>query len=529
MHLGASTGRTLVVATAVVALSLGACRTSTDDVTRWAATSQGPKKLTAVLTHEKYPLDLRVEAAVALIGMKPRSGRRVGIQGGDDQPGLIAALGQLPPATRSALIAELVPRLEAEMKKPRPKPQGNEAPVDPGIPFKDAAFAILTENGGSLLTDPALRERLRSAIARFVTTNFAERLDDSSQLYGVEQVMRELKAEGVRPLPAQMTLGAAKLDRMVDLIADFGDEPTKLAAGQRLVAIAKETASPAWIQQKTPVVEAANKASKLVVKPEDLKKQVLQYQEEEVLRVMTSMKRLGTRPVVDYLLQTAEDKQKSERLRSSALVALQNKLDKSNPAHVDALLAIAGGGPEVKDEMRDAALQRVGEFPRPMVLEKLYVLFDNPNWRVRWVAAGLVLRMSDTPDLESFFARLSKVRGMSINEPLRYGALLSAMKGPPSPAEVAAKYAAPPYSAQVRTSALGYYYAVGTRADLPKVQAYEQDKTRVPSCAKDARDCEWKCDVRAGDKSETKDIATIGDFVSFCIKPAMESRPGGKT
>ena len=47
------------------------------------------------------------------------------------------------------------------------------------------------------------------------------------------------------------------------------------------------------------------------------------------------------------------------------------------------------------------------------------------------------------------------------------------MKGPPPPAEVAAKYAAPPYSAQVRTSALGYYYAVGTRADLPKVQTYD--------------------------------------------------------
>jgi len=117
------------------------------------------------------------------------------------------------------------------------------------------------------------------------------------------------------------------------------------------------------------------------------------------------------------------------------------------------------------------------------------------------------------------------VRGMSINEPLRYGALLSGMKGPPPPAEVAAKYAAAPHSAQVRTSALGYYYAVGTRADLPKIQAYEQDKTRVPSCLKDAKDCEWKCDV----KSETKDIATIGDFVNFCIKPAMEARPGGKT
>ena len=177
---------------------------------------------------------------------------------------MIAALAQLPPATRNALVAKLVPRLEAEMKNPRPKATaGQEAPADTAVPYKDAAFALLTHNGGALVTDPALREPLRVAIAHFTTTNFAERLDDSSQLYGVEQVMRELKADGVRPLPAMMTIGAAKVDRMAELVADFGDESTRVLASQRLVAIAQETASDAWLKQKAPLVEAANKASKL--------------------------------------------------------------------------------------------------------------------------------------------------------------------------------------------------------------------------------------------------------------------------
>jgi hypothetical protein len=529
MKLGASTGRALATVTVLAALALGACRTSTEDVNRWAATSQGPKKLVAVLTHEKYPLELRVEAALALIRMKPRSGRRVGIQGSDEQIGLIAALAQLPPATRNALVAELVPRLEAEMKKPRPKPTpGQEAPIDTAVPYKDAAFALLTHNGGSLVTDPALREPLRTAIAHFTTTNFAERLDDSTQLYGVEQVMRELKADGVRPLPAMMTIGAAKVDRMAELVADFGDERTRFLASERLVAIAQETASDAWLKQKAPLVEAANKASKLNPPPDQFKKQLAQYQEEELLRVMSSMKRLGGKPVVEFLLRFAEDASKKEKLRSAALVALQGKLDRTSAAHADAVLTIAGAA-ETPDSVRDAALQRVAEFPRQMVLDKLYGMFDHENWKVRWVAAGLILRMSDTADLEVFFNRLGKVRGMSISEPLRYGGLLASMKGPPSPAEVSEKYSRAPYPAPVRTSALGYYYAVGTRADLPKVEAYERDRTHAPTCKKDSKECEWKCEVTGAGSRETKEIVTLGDFVTYCIKPAMEARSGGKT
>lgn len=530
MSLGASTGRTLAAATLVAAIALGGCRTSQEDIERWASTAQGPRKLVAVLTHDKYPMELRVEAALALIRMKPRAGRRVGIQGTDEQVGLIAALAQLPPGTRSALIAQLLPRLEAEMKKPRPKSlPGREPALDPAVPFKDAAFALLTHDGGSLVTDPAVRQRLRAALVNFTTTDFAARLDDSTQLYGVEQVMRELKADGVRSLPAMMTAGAPKVERMVELVADFGDEPTKLAASQRLVAIAEETASPAWLSQKAPLVEAANKASKIKPpSPEQFKKQLEQYQEEELLRVMTSMKRLGGRPVIDFLLRQAQDGTKSEKLRSAALVALQGKLDRSSGRHADAVLAIAGAQ-DTPDTVRDAALQRVGEFPREMVLEKLYGLFDHDNWKVRWVAAGLVLRMGDTTELDAFFTRLGKVQGMSINEALRYGALLAAMKGPPSPAEVSDKYARPPHPAPVRTSALGYYYAAGTRADLPKIEPYERDRARAPSCKKESKECEWKCEVVSGGKQETKEIETIGDFVTYCIRPAMEARPGGKT
>src|SRR5688572_21727694 len=69
----------LCVATAAAGLGSSGCRVNEDDVHRWENTLHGPDKLRAVLLHDKYDNALRVEAAMSLIRMKPRSGRRVGI------------------------------------------------------------------------------------------------------------------------------------------------------------------------------------------------------------------------------------------------------------------------------------------------------------------------------------------------------------------------------------------------------------------------------------------------------------------
>lgn len=524
MHLGAPLGRALGAAIMVTALGIGGCRTSNDDVHRWANTAQGPRKLLAVLTHDKYPLELRVEAALSLISMKPRAGRRVGIQGSDDQPGVVDALAQLPPAARNAIIGRLVPRLLEEMKRPLPVAQaGQPAPTDPSVPYKDAAFALLTHNSGSLLADPAQVAALRDALASWSSTNFAERLDDSSQLYGIEQMMRELRADGVRSLPTLIAPGAPKIDQLAGLIADFADPQTKLTASQKLVAVAKEVNSENWIKQKAPSVEAANRASKLNPTPEQFRKQLVQYQEEELLRVFASMKKVGGKPVVDYLLAFTQDKNESEKRRATAMAALQGNLDPKNPAQAEVPLQLAASN-DTPDQLRDVAFARVGEFPRQMILGKLYSFFKTDNWKVRWVAAELILKTSDTSELPEFFSKLGQADGFSITEPLRYGALIAAMKGSPPPVEVVDKYATPSHQVQVRMSALGYYFEKGTKADLRKVDQYASDKQKAPTCKESAKECEWKCEVTSGDKRETKDITTLGEFVTYCIKPAMEAR-----
>jgi hypothetical protein len=512
----------IVLLGALAATSAG-CRTDTGNIQAWGSKSQGPRKLVAVLTHEKYSTDLRIEAALMLISMKPRGGRRIGIQGTDEQPGLIDALAQMQPAARTAIVSRLVPKLEEEMLKPLPAAQAGQAVADPTIPYKDAAFALLTHEDGALLTDEALRKSMKTTLASWTATNFADRLDDTSQMFGMEQVLRELKADGVRSLPDLIMPGANKIDRVSQMISDFGDDATKAKASEKLVAVAKEVNSETWIKQKAPGVEAANKASKMSPTPDQFKAQLAQYQEEELLRIFTSMKKVGGKPVVSYLLAFAQDKSQPEKRRGAAMAGLQGNLDKKDTAQAAAVLAVAGAS-DTPDSVRDVALQRVGEMPRALVIEKLYDLFKDPNWKVRWVAAELVLKMSETPQLPEFFSKLSQADNMAITEPLKYGQLLSTMKGTPPAADVAEKYAGTGHSVQDRLTALGYYYTVGTIADLPKIAGYSSDHTATPKCKADAKDCDWKCDVQTDKGSETKEVTTLGEFVEHCVKPAMEKR-----
>ena len=522
----------LSAASLALAVGLGSvttgCRTTTEDVHRWANTAQGPRKLIAVLTHQKYPADLRVEAAMTLIRMKPRGGRRIGIQGSDEQPGLVDALAQLPRTDRAKLIDRLVPALAAEMKKPPPKAQsGQPNTADTSFPYKDAAFALLTHDGGSVIAEESNRRALRDALREWASADFANRMDESSQIYGLEQVLRELKADGVRSLPELIDPGARRIDRIADLVAELGDQPTKLRASQRLVQVAQEVASPRWIQQKAPAVEAANKASKLNPTPEQFRAQLETYQEEELLRVFASMKKVGGAPAVDYLLAFAQDEHNPEKRRAAALAALEGKLDKNNSRHAEIALAIASAK-DTPDVVRDIALLRVGEFPRKVVVSKLYELFGHENWKVRWVAAELVLKMSGPEHVDEFMEHLGTAKGLAITEPLRYGALIGALKGSPAPKELIDKYLQPDHPVQARLSAFGYYYDVGTQEQLPTIEPYLEDRAKVEGCREGAQDCEWKCTVGEGAQQETKDITTVGEFVRYCVKPAMEKRKAQK-
>lgn len=502
-------GSKLVAPWVLVVLGLSAntgCRTSEENIERWANTQQGPTKLVAVFTHDKYDLGLRTYAAMTLVGMRPRGGQRVGLDA------LLEALAKLPPAERTKLVAELVPAFVQRLGQPA------TGETDETVPFKDAAYSLIADEGAPLIEDPAQQAKLKEALAGWAMADFSRRMDAPQQKVGMQQLLRTLGPTSVKGLPSLIKPGEPKIDRMAALVAEIGDAEAKAATSKALVEVGKQVASDAWLAEKTPQLKKANEESGITVDDKRFALQLTAYQEEELIRVFSSMKRVGGVAAADYLLAFAADGARPEKQRAAAIAALEGNINKSNPDHVAKILEIAGAD-ATPDMVRDLALRRVGELPRELVIQRLYGLFKHSNWKVRWLSAELILKMSEAKHISEFLAEVGKVTSMSISEPLRYGKLLGELQGA-SENDFKA-YLAPTNSAAVRVSALGYYYSLGFAGQVPTVEPFAADLQKVPACTKDAKDCEWKC--------ADKEIVTVGDYVTHCIKPAMQARQQAPT
>lgn len=504
-------------------LGVVGCRVNEDDIHRWESTAHGPDKLRAVVYHDKYEYPLRVEAAVSLIRMKPRQGRRIGINI------MVDALASVAPESRQVIVASLVPAIIGELKKPPPIAQaGQPAPPDASFAFKDAAFAMLTNDRTVIIADEGLKQSLKAALVDWCTADFEHRLENRSQAYGMEQVLRYIGSGGVVGLPKLMTRDAKRLDALAGMVAELGDEKTKLAASQALVAITQHILSDDWLKVKKPELELANKNSKLEPTEKQFAAQLAAYQDESLMRSFSSLRKVGGRPAVDFLLDFAAKKEQSDKRRQAALAALEGRLDRNDAEDIKRIFLIASS--DAPDVVLDMAFRRVGEMPREQVVDKLYELFKTDKWKVRRAAAATVLRMSTLKNVDEFMAKLpdgAQAKGYAMPESITYGALLHDLKEG-KPLDAIQKYFTSGTGVQ-RTVALSYWFSYGTKADVGQVQPLTGDGTKVPVCETDT-DCKWSCEVAkegAADPSkdrESKEIKTVGDFIKYCILPAMQER-----
>ena len=500
------------------------CRTTESDVHRWGETQNGPKRLEAVITYGKYSDQLRTEAAMTLVRMRPRNGKRVGLEGGDDpeQRGLLAVLSSLDKDERVRIVTLMLPSIETGMKLPPADRVTRRA--DESYPYKDAAHALLTHDKGSLVTNEEVRRRLESAISDWVAVDFAGRMDEPSQIYSMDQVLRYLGSRGVKRLPELIVPGATKLDRIAEFVSELADASTKLQASENLVAVANHVTSAKWLAERAPIVQKANQESKLNPTEKQFKEQLESYQDEELIRLLSTMKKIGGRPVVNYLLAFASTATNSDKRRIAAVAALEGNIDRSDPKQVETLFALAGAE-SMPDGVRDLVIRRVSELPKKLVISRLYGLFASDNWRIRFGPADLALRMSDASEVPEFMAKLAVVKTMAMAEPLTYGSTLNEVKGVDPPRAMASRYIGLENSIPARLTALSWYFRFGTASDLERLKGFQDDKGKVPPCGKDAKDCEWKCDVRiAEQKTESKDITTVGEFVRHCVIPEIERR-----
>jgi hypothetical protein len=296
------------------------------------------------------------------------------------------------------------------------------------------------------------------------------------------------------------------------------------------VALAKAIDSKGWIDKQTVIVQKADDDQKQKVTKEQLQKQVMSYQDQELTKVFSSMKRIKGRSVVEYLIQFAVNANNSSDRRKTALAALEGGVDKGNAADVERIFSIAKDD-NTPDDVRDVAFNRLGELPKEQVIPRLYTLFQPKKWKVRWVAAQQVLKMITSRQIPEFMSHLPTTGAVKMgqSEPLMYGALLAKMepgKGDPKVRDVLAPYLTSK-DLGPKLTALGFFYQ-GRKADRPAVSAKEGDTQPVPKC--DPTDeCGWQCELpkpgTAPEKNETeaKTIVTVGDFARDCIAPHMDA------
>lgn len=536
------TFKMLAVAAAIVAIA-GGCAVSETDVRRWETTEAGPEKLYAIVTHDKYSWPLREEAALSLVRMRPRNGKRVGLEylaiGYDTPLGRVAgALSVLTEEARRSIVDGITPKLIEAIQLPPPaKPaEGSPVPPDASIPYKDAAFALLSHEP-PLATDEKTKADLGAALTQWVQTDFETRIDNTSQQFGVEQIMRFLGAPTVKSLPGVIDESSTKVDRACSLIADIGDDDTKKRASEALVAMARKIDTTDWVEKQRVLVNDANAKAKINVTAQQVNEQLKNYQEQELERVFTYMKRLGGRPVVEYCLGFSRDKTKSEKMRTDALAAIENRIDKSVAGDLNAVFDILRDDSN-PDKVRGVAMARFGELPKETIVPKLYSLFDK-KWQLRLDAARMILKTMTPKEVPDFMRHLplNDRTKMALSEPITYGALILAMdpQGGPKPRDVLNQFLGSADMGAKLTAAGSYYTA--KRGEAAPVLGLEEDRTPLPKC-EPADQCGWECYVpKAGgaggpaatgagtpgsQEKESKTVTTIGEFVRWCIEPSFQ-------
>jgi hypothetical protein len=513
----------------MTAASASGCRVDQDDILRWETTERGPEKLIAVILHDKYEPELRVEAALALVRMRPRAGRRVGI------PMMVDAIALLADAnTRRTLVGGMVPTLVAEIAKPPPVAQGNQPMAPDGtIPFKDAAFALLSREKPVLVTDDQHRQALIQALAAWVTADFEHRYDNASQMYGVEQIIKFVGAPAAKLLPPLIRDDQRKIPELARLIAANGDKETKEDASKRVVAVAAYTASQKWIDNLKPTVQEANRNANLKPTEGQFNAQLATAQDEQLKRLFGAMRQLGGRSAVEFCLDYASNKDNPPERRTLAAAALEGNFDQQNPQDVKRILDLAAAD-DTPDQVRDLAFRRVGEMRRDKVITKLYEIFKSERWQARWVAAQYAISMSNTSHIPEILGHLPRGGSpvFSMTEALSYGDWMGnpermPVKGKDGRAQLEAFFR--DSNSAVRTSALGWYFGHGTKHDLGFLEQFHNDRGPLPKCGANQTDCDWTCYVdkpggKKDDEKEPKEATNIGEFVRYCIVPNIKDR-----
>jgi HEAT repeat protein len=466
------TTRTLaaILVTALLAVAAG-CKVTSEDVERWKGTQKGPGKLVAVLLADKYPIELRQQAALALIEME-----RGDVDGLQE---LQRALHRLDDETQAQIIDGITPglvRLMAGAGAAQPSPTGEmPPPTAQQKRAKDAAYLLIAR------ARPATRQVLTEAVVGWFVQDFGGR--SLAGNYSAEQVVRSLGAPGAAVLVSALNARMPKeaLVKVAELIGQLADAQTKQRTAERLIEIEREMESDAYLEWMRGPIRAQLQAAGRAV-DEQRVNTIASLNRESFINdaALPAMKFLGDQPAVsarllEIALQPSREGDPLTERRTRALKALEGH---AVAGQLQRLLDIALD-PNAPTGVRDYAFDRIADIRSPAALPRLWPLVSSTSdWRLRWRAGEMVLQIGGTAVVGEFFQKLPAGRDAkyAAEELLGYATRLGQMS--PLPTEVVRSQLQSPDWFK-RIIALRYYERKGTLADVPLLQALTNDNTAV--------------------------------------------------
>lgn len=411
------------------------CAIDGGDIEHWKRTQKGPSKILRVMEGERFPIELRAQAALAMVEME-----RTDLSPLHDLNVALRRLESQSPEAAREIVGRIAPDLSKLMAS---ADDASEMPNALEIRAKDAAFRL------QAFASEEVRLQLIADIIDFYAVDFASRslLGDVS----AEQVVRELGDPAANRLIEAMNakMPPDALAKLAELIGEEGSDATKTKAGERLIAIEREMESPEfleWLKEEFRKSQG-DRADDL----EDARvDSVATLNRERFIAqgALTGMRRLSDSPVVaKRLLTIAVAKppadapeivaQIAHEKRETALLALENR---AKPEHLEPLLQIALDSDDSLI-VRDHAFDRIAETGSKDAIPKMWPLIQTSSTeeiskRLRWRAGELVLVLGGSSILNEFLSKLPQGPRVEYEpEELEgYAARLSMASDPPDDA-----------------------------------------------------------------------------------------------
>jgi len=488
---------------------MAGCKVTAEDIDYWKRTVKGPGKIVAVIQADRYPIELRTKAALALVEMD-----RQDVDGVAQLQQTLQTLQSNDAEVVQQIVAGMVPGLLEMMQGADEDHDENLGPPPRQTRAKDAAYLLIPH------ANAEARQQLTDAVVGWYAVDFANR--SLAGNYSSEQVVRSLGSPAARQLVDGMNahMPQQALVKVSELISQIGDEETKQAAGERLVAIQREMEGSEFIDWlKTEIQEAMEGEVS-----DDRVTNIAVVNREKFLNegALPAMKHLASVDAVrTRLLEVASQapnpefpdgaKEAINLRRQKALQALEGNVEEE---HLDQVLALA------LDEdnpinVRDYAFDRVGDIRSRAAIPRLWPLVSNPSnemlpKRLRWRAGELVLAIGGTEVIPEFLTKLPTANGVKFEpEELEgYATRMSQMTPPPTEL-VERQLSAPEWFKRV--IALRFIERRGSAEDVSKMQRLSSDRAAT-----------------VGDAWERLEMETVGAVANDAVESLQErlAQPG---